>query len=71
MTYNKHINSTIQGEIMGKTVIKHEDVETLWDMVHETDMECRHDETDHIDKDSFIEIVGEVFGIALPEEKEQ
>ena len=52
---------------MGKTVIKHEDVEMLYELISQKEYE-RNGEIEH---DDFREAVEEIFGVTLPIESEK
>jgi hypothetical protein len=53
---------------MGKTIVKHEDVEALYDKLKEYERWLCVDGSTTPNHDKFIEMVGDIFGITLPNE---
>jgi hypothetical protein len=55
---------------MGKTIVKHEDVERLYDKLQEYENWLCVDGSTTPSHDKFIEIVEDIFGVTLPIESE-
>jgi hypothetical protein len=56
---------------MGKTVVKHEDVEKLYERMEEEGIQKGLDWMPYPTHDEFVDLVGEIFGITLPDNKEE